>query len=403
MVAPLALLALGGALTGGLARREAKANELEQLKRQQGREDVYNWFDRNTAALENPQPIDRPGPTQAAWGQIPQQQRLGSLYRSLDQAGHQDLALRHGLANMAPKERPAPLSTLGKQNHDVTQGYLTPEEVRTARAGPGNAGFTLSPGQTRFGPDGRLIATGGQQEQEKDLRELFDKDGLAKVYDVSAPRVQTRMESGELFLSNPVKPDKPTAGQEAIDRKFAEEYVAWKTGGFADVNKQLTQLDDALLTLESGKNVSGPGFALIPEVAENFVNADAVAVREQIYEVAQRNLRQILGGQFSEREGENLIKRAYNPNLEEGENAKRLKLLIQQIREAADAKQSASLFFEQNGTLEGWAGTLYNSGDQFIAEYERRLSSVDTLNTIPEGVDPALWEIMTDEEKAEWS
>jgi len=70
-----------------------------------------------------------------------------------------------------------------------------------------------------------------------------------------------------------------------------------------------------------------------------------------------------LGPQFTEKEGERLIARAYNPRLSEKENVKRVRRLIDQIKSAAKAKGDAADYFEKNGTLAGYKGTIYKGSD----------------------------------------
>lgn len=162
-----------------------------------------------------------------------------------------------------------------------------------------------------------------------------------------------------------------TPAQAAVDRAYADEYQQWRTGGATDVEKQVGQLEDALSMLNRARgvdnegndlpegaqgNVSGPGVGLIPDFLQSAINPDAVNTREMVEEVVQRNLRLILGAQFTEREGQRLIERAYNPRLDEAENARRVERLLQQIRSAANAKEQAARYFEANGTLAGWNG-----------------------------------------------
>jgi hypothetical protein len=92
----------------------------------------------------------------------------------------------------------------------------------------------------------------------------------------------------------------------------------------------LARLNNAIAELEKG-NVSGPVTGLLPDAALNFTNPRAVAVAEDVASVSQQELRAILGGQFARAEGEQLIKRQYNPGQSEAENLRRLKLLRTQI------------------------------------------------------------------------
>lgn len=161
--------------------------------------------------------------------------------------------------------------------------------------------------------------------------------------------------------------DKPslTPAQTAVDKEFAKEYVAWNAGGgFADFEKQISQLGDAVKALKSSDSITGWFVGNLPDTV-NFAlgNEDAVNTREAVEEVVQRNLRLILGAQFTNEEGKRLIARAYNVRADEGENAKRVERLIKQMRQAAEAKADASRYFEENGTLAGWKGKLPTIGD----------------------------------------
>jgi hypothetical protein len=147
-----------------------------------------------------------------------------------------------------------------------------------------------------------------------------------------------------------------TPGEEAVDKNFATEvYTPFVTGGFADARKNAMQLKEARAVLESGANLTGPAIGLMPDVVKNFTNPESVSTKEAVEEVVQRNLREILGAQFTENEGKRLIARAYNPNLEEAENIKRLNRLITSIEDAYNAKVKAVNYFNENRTLSGYS------------------------------------------------
>lgn len=153
-------------------------------------------------------------------------------------------------------------------------------------------------------------------------------------------------------------------GQTQVDKEFAKEYVKWNaSGGYADTQKQIGQLKEAQAALESGANITGPAVGRVPDWMRNIVNPESIETREAVEEVVQRNLREVLGAQFTEKEGERLIKRAYNDNLSEAENAKRVGRLITQIETAARQKADAMSYFEKNGTLSGWEGSLPTMSD----------------------------------------
>lgn len=153
-----------------------------------------------------------------------------------------------------------------------------------------------------------------------------------------------------------------TPAQTAADQAFAQTYVEWTQGGQSDALKGISQLREAREAFNT-KNVSGKDIALIPDAALPFVNPDAANTKAQIEEVVQRNLRIILGAQFTEREGERLIKRAFDPALDEDINAGRLDKLIAQMEIALTEKNRQVQYYNENGTLRGYQGKIYTLAD----------------------------------------
>ncbi|MDD5189445.1 MAG: hypothetical protein PHE50_00200 [Dehalococcoidales bacterium] len=156
-----------------------------------------------------------------------------------------------------------------------------------------------------------------------------------------------------------------TKGQNAVDEAFGKEYADFKaSGGYADIEKQLSQLRDASTALgDKKKKLTGPLIGNLPESINKAINPDTIAVRDSIYDSAQRNLRLVLGPQFTQKEGEALLARTFDPALPQIENKKRVDRLIKQIETAAKAKQEAADYFEANGTLVGFKGKLWSSAD----------------------------------------
>src|SRR5690606_18061170 len=155
------------------------------------------------------------------------------------------------------------------------------------------------------------------------------------------------------------------AGTKEADKKFGQDFVDFATGGFADTQKQLNQLREVAVALRNAKpgTLTGPTIGIQPRAAMAVTAPDALSALEAVEEVAQRNLRLILGPQFTEKEGERLISRVYNPMLPESENLKRVERLITQIDEAARAKLDAAQHFQRHGTLSGRKGKIWTMKD----------------------------------------
>ena len=155
---------------------------------------------------------------------------------------------------------------------------------------------------------------------------------------------------------------KISPGQKSLDQKFATDYSEFQQGGLADVQKGLQQIETVRKELDdiaSGKtrgNLTGPVIGSLHDSIGAMVNPSAVDRREVVEEVVQRNLRIILGGQFAQKEGEQLIARAYNPRLPEKANAQRLRRLEVAMRRGLEAKLEMSRYFEKNGTLARYKG-----------------------------------------------
>jgi len=143
-------------------------------------------------------------------------------------------------------------------------------------------------------------------------------------------------------------------GQEAVDKKFADTYAEFVTGGAADAARQIGQLNEALVTLKTNKEITGPLVGIIPENLQSFVVPEAAALRQTVQDVVQRSLKAILGSAFTQKDAEGLMARAFDPALKPEENTKRVERLLTQIDRANSDTQAAVDYFEKNGTLQGF-------------------------------------------------
>lgn len=238
-----------------------------------------------------------------------------------------------------------------------------------------NAPQVVADGSALVGDDGRALYS-----NEKDVAPQGPTADMQNYEAAKASGYQGSMadyqialkQAGRSSTSVNVNGDtKPSAGREALDKSYASDYLAWRQGGGSDNAKLVSQLDDALSALESGRNITDPVLGLVPDKINAIFRPEATDVREKVAEVVQRNLRLVLGAQFTEKEGQQLIARAYNPQLDEAVNAKRVRALVQQIKRATDEKESAAKYFEQNETLRGWTGKQFT-----IDDFEDAIDSV---------------------------
>jgi len=162
-----------------------------------------------------------------------------------------------------------------------------------------------------------------------------------------------------------------TPGQKELDISFAKDvHIPFvMEGGFASALKGMDQLQVAVDRLnaavagESDADLTGTMVSALSFFGDDVVaalNPEAMDTKQLVEEVVQRNLRLILGAQFTEKEGANLIARAYNPALSEAANADRLTRLLRSMQSGYAARYAATQYFQEYGTLDGYVAVLPN-------------------------------------------
>lgn len=150
-----------------------------------------------------------------------------------------------------------------------------------------------------------------------------------------------------------------TAGEEVRDKEFVKTL---EKGGdmqsLAAAQKDAAAIESVLAKLEAGESLSGAFQGNLPDWARTILVPESVDAQQLVEGVVQQNLRAILGGQFAQKEGEQLVKRAYNPALPPETNAARLRALLIQLKAAADNKLEKLEYFNKNGTLKGFEGSV---------------------------------------------
>jgi hypothetical protein len=236
--------------------------------------------------------------------------------------------------------------------------------------------------------------TRGQASQSSDIQLLNRYNETFANYqkDPKNPLLRNEVKALELKLGLQQPPAAPQTQAEIVkksltpletkvEEKSAQDLVDFTIGGgFSDVQKGLSQLEIAKQTLQTqpegritGKLVGAQDDTGLLK----YTNPAAQDTKEQVQEIAQRNLRLILGPQFTAKEGEALINRVYNPALPQSVNVKRLDLLQEQMTSAAKTKQEAVDYYNTNGTLKGFKGKLYNSTSEFLNEYNAKIKGTE--------------------------
>lgn len=291
----------------------------------------------------------------AIWGNVPDdiKAQFPGGVDSLTSQQFMDLwrsKVEGGALTPAPQERKQPMP------YEDQQPALAPA---AALGGPGALfggnsqeffnrmanGFAMGRDDPSLGV--AAMARAGKSQDEFSIHE--GKDG-------SLWRLNKR--TGGLSQVQPTGARPTTPGQKKVDEDYAKDYSDWTQGGYAESQKALGQLGEAHQALSANKGLTGPVVGNLPDTILGQVSPDSVKVRDQIYDTAQRSMKSILGAQFTQKEGEGILKRAFNPVLSDEENARRVGALMTSLQEAAVAKHEAAKHFQEHGTLANYKGRL---------------------------------------------
>ena len=175
-----------------------------------------------------------------------------------------------------------------------------------------------------------------------------------------------------------------SGGWKKVNEKFGTEVNEWVlSGGFTGAQANLIKIDDAIQQLEKSKDdffgLTGKNVGVMPKGLRAFFNPDSADLEDNIRSIVYESLRQTLGAQFAEKEGEKLIQASFNSMLSEEKNIVRLKRMRAKILEMAKAKQKAYEYFQKNdGDMSGYSGSTF----VFDNENQMTVGADDVLNSI---------------------
>lgn len=141
-----------------------------------------------------------------------------------------------------------------------------------------------------------------------------------------------------------------TEGQKAVDKDFAKDYNDWTSGGSENARIEINKLKNVVSNLKKG-NVSTGGMTGV--LGDRFTSNNVLAARADVQSTVMNSLRSILGAQFTEKEGERIIKNTWNEADSTENNIARLNRLIDNLNAQANDKDLKAKYYEQVGSLAG--------------------------------------------------
>jgi len=164
-----------------------------------------------------------------------------------------------------------------------------------------------------------------------------------------------------------------TPGQKKLDERFATTAEAWFSKDAAQVDANIMNLEEKLSIIERGEaDVSGKLIGITPEFLQPFVGqTEAKAFLGDVRDIVFQSLREKLGAQFTEQEGNRLVAAAYDPSLPEELNVKRLRRLLAVVKTMKESKNNMVNTWKNTGTLKNYEppkATFANIYDALVEE-----------------------------------
>lgn len=142
-------------------------------------------------------------------------------------------------------------------------------------------------------------------------------------------------------------------GQKALDKDFAKDYNDWTSGGAKSARSEINKLTSVVKDLKDKKVTTGGLTGLFPD---QMTSDKVLSARADVQSTVMNSLRAILGAQFTEKEGERIIKNTWNEADSTENNVARLERLVSDLTNQATDKDTKARYYEQYGTLSGYKG-----------------------------------------------
>lgn len=144
----------------------------------------------------------------------------------------------------------------------------------------------------------------------------------------------------------------------AEDGTLGDELANWNTQGRYATEAKVDKFDDILDYLDGDNIVTGPLIATLRLIGGDYlqavVNEDSADALDIIRSIVFEGLREALGAQFTEREGQRLVDAAYNSALSPEMNKRRIKRLQVMAESSYNAKRLLAEYASTYGTTQGW-------------------------------------------------
>ena len=158
-------------------------------------------------------------------------------------------------------------------------------------------------------------------------------------------------------------------GQQRLDETMVDEMQTWNSQGRFAFATKLDKYDEILSVLDDQNNITGAlvgtvmDHGWIPESFKALTVGQAINTLDTIRSIVYESLRDTLGAQFTEREGDRLVAAAYNQYLPEEMNRARMMRMRNQLVKTSENKNRMVRHWDTYGTFASYENPYKFSED----------------------------------------
>lgn len=173
----------------------------------------------------------------------------------------------------------------------------------------------------------------------------------ANAYKTQQDKIKAAKESDDGF----------SQGEKQLDKDFAKDYNDWTSGGAKIARNEIEKLKTVAKRLKDEDVTTGGFTGMFPD---RITSDEVLSARSDVSSTVMNSLKALLGAQFTEKEGERVIKNTWNESDTTENNLARVNRLIEDLESKANDKDSKSKYFEQNRGLKNYKSGIQAPGNE---------------------------------------
>ena len=254
-------------------------------------------------------------------------------------------------ANMRSYQSGVSLSVLNEMNSLMQQPEIQELAMRQARAETMGAETDAAVSRATA----QNVVDLSQQEVEAGQQALTKGDLENKQLALDLKTAESIVAGGANMTDNVLFKE--------ADKQAGEIYTKDATN-LTKTAQTIEQLDGILVEINENRDMgfrSLGTFVPMGGYDDTFMaiyGSDLADIQDRIRGIAYKTLRDTLGAQFTEREGQRLVDTYFNPNLDASTNIKRLTMFRDRIKEMQESKKLFLDYIDANGTIRGFHKSL---------------------------------------------